>query len=130
MVILRLNRRTIEFCELLALFRSTLQCALCSVAKCTNLGVYTSKYLNQGGHYGHLRQYRRRTVFCQLLGLFRSIIQCALCSDRKKNLFRRLSVQRSPTGRKLRTFVDNVVERLRFARFWAFAKHNTACTMS
>jgi hypothetical protein len=97
-----------------------LQCALCSVAKCSNLGVLTSKYLNQDENYGHFRQYRRRIAFCVLLCLFRSIRQSALCSDRKKNLFGRLNVDRCPTGRKLRTFVDNIVEGLRFAGCWAF----------
>jgi 3-deoxy-D-arabino-heptulosonate 7-phosphate (DAHP) synthase class II len=66
------------------------------------------------------RQYRRRIAFCEVLCLFRRLIQRALCSNRKVQKFGRLYVKISQSGWKLRSFFENIVEGLRFARFWAF----------
>jgi hypothetical protein len=61
------------------------------------------------------RHNRRMNMFCELMGLCRSIIRRGLCSASKMQSCGRLHDEISQTGRKLRSFIVQIVEFSRFA---------------
>jgi hypothetical protein len=73
------------------------------------LGAYTSKYLNQEGNYGHFSAKSTNDRVLRVVGLVsgHTTVCTMFCS--KMQQFGRVNVEISQSGRKLRTFFDNIV---------------------